>query len=155
MSSKLGVLLGVCLTALPLYARDTSGRHDALARSQKILTDAMKANAVRSRVAAENMANSKSADYVPKSIHMGVSHDRASNTTSVQVKKIIRDPKRMERQYDPSHPMADAKGMVNMPKLDPLMTMMDMQNAKLDTERAMKSYQMTTDMRHRTIKMIN
>ncbi len=130
-------------------------KNDALARSQRILTDAMKANNVRMRVAAENMANSKTADYVPKSVEMRAQRDRRTNTTSVKVRNIVRDKNKMIKVHDPSHPKADAQGMLNMPKINPLMTMMDMQRAKGDSERAMKSYQMTTDMRHRTIKLMN
>ena len=130
-------------------------KNDALARSQRVLTSAMKANNIRMRVAAENMANNKTADYVPKSVEVRSQHNRKTNTTDVKVRKISRDKKKMIKTYDPTHPKADRQGMVNMPKIDPLLTMMDMQRAKLDNERAMKSYQMTTDMRHRTIKMMN
>ena len=132
-----------------------ASKNDALSRSQKVLTTAMKANNIRMRVAAENMANSKTADYVPKSVEVRSKHDRKTNTTSVEVRNINRDKNKLVPTYDPSHPKADAKGMVNMPKIDPLLTMMNMQRARLDNERAMKSYQMTTDMRHRTIKMMN
>jgi len=73
----------------------------------------------------------------------------------VAVKSITQDKNQMIEVYDPTHPRADAQGRVNMPKLDPLMTMMDMHQAKLENERAMKSYQMTTDMRQRTLQMMN
>lgn len=130
-------------------------KNDALENSQHILADAMKANNIRMRVAAENMANNKTVDYVPKAVEMREKRDRRYKINTVKVHDITRDKNKMSKIYNPSHPKADADGMVNMPKVDPLLTMMDMQRAKLDNERAMKSYQMTTDMRHRTIKMIN
>ena len=137
-----------------LAVNNAVNKKDVLARSQRILTAAMKANNIRMRVAAENMANNKTADYVPKSVEVRSKHDRKTNATTVQVRNITRDKTKMVKTYDPTHPKADAEGMVNMPKIDPLLTMMDMQRARLDNERAMKSYQMTTEMRHRTIKMM-
>lgn len=133
----------------------TSASHDTLGRAQRTLTDAMKANNIRLRVASENMANNKTADYVPKKIEMKAKKDSKTKSTSVAVKSITQDKNQMMKVYDPTHPKADAQGHVNMPKLDPLMTMMDMHQAKLENERAMKSYQMTTDMRQRTLQMMN
>ncbi len=151
LSSFLFLTLG---TFSALYAKSTPS-HDTLARAQRTLTDAMKANNIRLRVASENMAGSKTADYVPKNVQMKTTRDPRTKSTSVAVKKITQDKSKMIKKYDPSHPKADAQGNVNMPKLDPLMTMMDMHQAKLDNERAMKSYQMTTDMRQRTLQMMN
>ena len=137
-----------------LYAKASTSQ-DTLARAQRTLSDAMKANNVRLRVASENMANNKTADYAPKKIEMKTKKDPKTKAVSVAVKSIIQDKNQMMKVYDPTHPKADGQGRVNMPKLDPLMTMMDMHQAKLDNERAMKSYQMTTDMRQRTLQMMN
>lgn len=136
------------------YAKPPANQ-DTLGRAQRTLTDAMKANNIRLRVASENMANNKTADYVPKKIEMRAKKDPKTKSTSVAVKSITQDKTQMMKVYDPTHPRADAQGHVNMPKLDPLMTMMDMHQAKLENERAMKSYQMTTDMRQRTLQMMN
>lgn len=123
--------------------------NDTLARAQRILTDAMKANNIRQRVASENMANNQTPDYIPKDVEMQTKGD------TVSIKKITRDRRKMTKKYDPTHPKADAQGNINMPKLDPLIVMMDMHHIKLENERAMKSYQMTTDMRQRTLQMMN
>ncbi len=138
-----------------VFARMESRNRDALSGSQRTLTDAIKTNNVRMRVAAENMANSQSAGYVPKKVYVQAKRNRKTNGTTVQVKKISRDKSLISKKLDPTHPKADANGMVEMPNISPLMTMMDMQRAKLESEHAMKSYQMTTDMRHATLKMMN
>lgn len=154
-TSRLFLFLTLIVSsASNLYAK-TSTSNDTLGRAQRILTDAMKANNIRLRVASENMANSKTADYVPKKIEMKLKKDSKSASTSVSVKRIRQDNSQMVKVYDPTHPKADARGNVNMPKLDPLMVMMNMHEAKLENERAMKSYQMTTDMRQRTLQMMN
>lgn len=127
---------------------------DSLARTQKTLTTALKAQNTKTRVASENMANSGSADYVPKTVYVGSKHNRKTNSTDVKVKNIQRDPNKVKKVFDPNHPKADADGMVTMPNTDPLMNYMDLQKAKLDTQHIQKSYQLTTEMRHQTIKMI-
>lgn len=130
-------------------------KNDVLAQSHKTLTSALQANKVRMRVAAENMANSQSPEYVPKNVEVRASTDRKNKATVVKVERITRNPEKMKMVYDPTHPKANAEGLVNMPNVDPLITLMDMQRAKLENEHVMKSYQMTTDMRHSTLKMMN
>lgn len=132
----------------------TTNKKDSLARSQKTLMTALKAQNTKTRVAAENMANSNSADYVPKTVYVGSKHNRKDDTTYVNVKNIQRDQKKVKKVFDPNHPKSDANGMVSMPDTDPLMNYMDLQKAKLDTQHIQKSYQLTTEMRHQTIKMI-
>lgn len=151
-----GICVGLSVGAMLnlVQAKPPSTDKDGLAQTQKILADSMAANNIRLRVAAENMANHKTADYAPRSVEVKTKNDRKAKTKTVQVNKVIEDSSKMTKVYDPTHPKADADGMVNMPKLDPLLTMMDMQKAKLDSERAMKAMQMTTDMRHRTISMM-
>jgi len=73
-----------------LYAKSTSN-NDTLARAQRTLTDAMKANNIRLRVASENMANNKTADYIPKQIEMKAKKDPKTKSTSVAVKSITQD----------------------------------------------------------------
>ena len=134
--------------------KQQSNSQDALKNSQTIITKALNANNIRMRVAAENMANSSSAGYVPKVVEMRVIQ-KSNQPSNVEVKQVRRDPTQVIKVYDPHHPQADGEGMVLMPKVDPLMMMMDVNKARLDNERMMKTYQMTSDMRHRTIKMMN
>ena len=70
-----------------------------MARSQKTLMTALKAQNTKTRVAAENMANSSSADYVPKTVYIGSRHNRKSNTTDVNVKNIKRDQKKVKKVF--------------------------------------------------------
>lgn len=122
---------------------------------QQSASDAMRVNAMRMKVGAENMAGSQASDYVPKEVPVIVRKDRKSGINRVIAQKPIQDPRRRKNVYDPSHPMADAHGMVSMPDVDPLVTVMNLQEARIANERAMKVYQMATDQRHRTLSMIN
>jgi flagellar basal-body rod protein FlgC len=155
---KAGLILslmgGITQAAAQLPLKSQATNQDALKNSQTIIRKALNANNIRMRVAAENMANSSSAGYVPKVVEMRVMQ-KSNQPSNVEVKQIRRDPNKVHKVYDPHHPQADADGMVLMPKVDPLMMMMDVNKARLDNERMMKTYQMASDMRHRIIKMMN
>lgn len=131
------------------------GAEDPLKSAQQIASHSLEANGIRMRVAAENMANSRSANYEPKSVIVVPQVDRKTKVSSVKVQKITQDPKKQKRIYEPTHPQADEDGYVNMPDEDPLISMMNMQQARFDSERAMKAYEAATDQRQRIIKMMN
>lgn len=136
-----------------LWAKNN--RHDTLVRTQKTLSRSLAAQKVRTRVAAENMANSSSPNYIPKEVRLQAKQDHKNNTTDVKVHSIYRNKKKTKQVYDPQHPQADETGMLTMPDNDPLLNYMDLQQAKIVTELMQKSYQLTTEMRHHTLKMMN
>ena len=147
----------VCTACLfyPLSGNAGSNSKDPLARTQKMLSKSLAAQNIRSRVAAENMANGDSAGYIPKEVRLKSKYDKKSKTTNVHVQNIVKNQDKTKLVHDPSHPKADENGMVLMPSTDPLMNYMDLQKAKMDTEHIQKGYQLTTEMRHHTIKMMN
>jgi len=53
----------------------------------------------------------------------------ANSGGQVQVARIIDDPSPLPKVYLPGHPNADAKGMVQMPNVNPLDEMVDMMTA--------------------------
>ena len=120
-----------------------------LAQVQRQATAAMRANSLRMRISAENMANAKSPDYTPKAVVVG------KGKNGVVVKDVIQQKNKTRQVFDPNHPQADTQGMVTLPDIDPLITLMDLQQTRLDNERVMKVYQMATDQRHRILSMMN
>ncbi len=130
-------------------------KRDVLARTQQTLSRSLAAQDVRTRVAAENMANAESPGYIPKEVHLGSKHDRKTNATDVHVKNIAQNRDKVKKVYNPNHPKADETGNVTMPDTDPLINYMDLQKARIDAKHIQKSYQLTTEMRHSTLKMMN
>lgn len=150
-------LLGiwVFINFIFLHNLEARNQQDVLAKTQKTLTKSLEAQNVRTRVAAENMANSASPGYIPKQVQLNSRYNRKTQTTDVNVKSIVQNPDRVRKVYDPNHPQADETGMVTMPDTDPLLNYMDLQKARIDTKHIQKSYQLTTEMRHQTLKMMN
>lgn len=122
---------------------------------QKITANAMQANGNRMKNEAENMAGSKVPGYIPKRLPITIKRDRKAGVDQVITKNAVRDTARTKVVYDPYHPQADAQGMVTYPDVDPMVSLMNLQETKADNERAMKAYQMATDQRHRILSMIN
>ena len=148
-------LMMAILVPQQAYSANGSGKVDNLKSAQKTIADSLTVNQIRMRVASENMANHKTPNYKPKTVKVRTTNNRKNDTTSIKVKSIERENNKVKYVYDPGHPAADERGMIEMPKLDPLMIMMDMHQSRLDNERAIKTYKMTTDMRHKTLKMLN
>jgi flagellar basal-body rod protein FlgC len=142
-------------TGITLLNTEVVYSHDALVKTQKIASDAIRVYNDRLRVAAENSANAESADYAPKSIYIASKRDRKQDIDTVEVKEIKKNPNKMRKEYNPLHPGADAQGYVNLPDVSPLTEMVNLQQAKLDIERSMKVYEIATDLRYKMIGMMH
>ncbi|MBX9697320.1 MAG: hypothetical protein K2X53_04460 [Alphaproteobacteria bacterium] len=128
---------------------------DSLNNIQKMMASSMEANSKRLRVAAENMANAKSADYTPKSIEFKTRVDPRTKENTLVVKRVYEDQKLMKDEYNPNHPQANESGYVRMPDIDPLTEMMNIEQTRRDYSMAMKVHEVVTDIQHKTIKLIN
>ena len=128
---------------------------DILVQVQKGASAALIAHNTRMRVASENMANAQSVSYVPKTIYMQAVRDRKNGINKVDVKTITKDPKQVKQEYQPHHPEANAEGYVILPDVNPIVEMMNLQQAKHDIERSMKVYEIASDLRYKMIGMIS
>ena len=127
---------------------------DRLNNVLKIASNSMENNQVRMRISAENMANAKSPNYVPQSVEFKSALNRKEGVSLLEVKKIHQHHERMEQSHDPSHPSADENGMVTLPTIDPLTSLMDIQECKHAHERALKVYEVATSIRQKQIQMM-
>ncbi len=138
------------LNNFPAFARQ-----DDLIKTQRIIADSLIVDNARMRVSAENSANSKSANFEPKAVYVQSKKDRKHGVDTVEVKKIKKDAKKVRKEYDPTHPQANAEGYVNMPDISPITEMANLQQAKIDIERSMKVYEVVTDLRYKKIGMMS
>ncbi len=95
---------------------------------------AMSAQAQRLNTTASNLANVDSVTspsgeaYRAKSV-VFESVPTASGATGVRVKEVVEDASPLKQVYDPKHPMADDKGYVSMPNVNPVDEMVNMLSA--------------------------
>lgn len=123
-------------------------------KSLLVAASGLKAQSGRMRVIAENIANAdsapatKGAEPYRRKIPSFVSHlDRETGASVVEAGRIARDRSAFRTKHDPGNPVADAKGDVQMPNVNPLIENMDMREAQ-------RSYEANLNMVTGTRKMI-
>ncbi len=134
---------------------------DPLAASLKIAGSGMEAQATRLRVVSENIANVRTTGDTPgadpyrrKTITFGAELDRASDLTTVGVKKLGVDKSDFTKEYDPGNPAADKNGIVKMPNVNMLVEMADMREANRSYEANLQSIKQARDLISQTIDLL-
>lgn len=104
----------------------------------------MSAQSKRLNVVASNLANADSVTssdgqpYRAKQVVFSAVPTTSDSSTGVQVSQVIDDPNPPQLVYKPQHPLADAKGYVAMPNVNPVDEMVNMISAS-------RSYQTNVD----------
>ncbi|OIR15930.1 flagellar basal-body rod protein FlgC [mine drainage metagenome] len=110
-----------------------------------IAGSAMTAQSQRLNVVASNLANVDSATgpdgkpYRAKQVVFSTVPTAGQPGEGVKVAAVVEDNSPMKMVYDPKHPMADAKGYVTMPNVNPVDEMVNMISAS-------RSYQNNVDV---------
>ncbi len=132
-----------------------------LVSALKISAAGMRAQGVRMRVIAENLANSDSlpeapgdAPYRRKVVTFENALDRVLGINRVRVKNVGVDRSDFQKRYDPGHPAADADGYVLAPNVKGLVEVMDMRQAQRSYEANLSVIEMTRRMLQRTLDVL-
>ncbi|KQQ33445.1 flagellar basal-body rod protein FlgC [Duganella sp. Leaf126] len=116
---------------------------------------AMSAQAQRLNVTASNLANADSTTSATGEAYRArqvvfeatpPTNDGAS--TGVRVKQVVEDQSPMKMKYDPQNPLADDKGYVTMPNVNPVDEMVNMLSAS-------RSYQNNVEVMNAAKSMLN
>jgi flagellar basal-body rod protein FlgC len=102
-----------------------------------IAASALTAQSMRLNAVASNLANADSAHastgegYKAKQVvfQAVAMNQSAPWAKGVRMKEVIEDPSPPRMVYDPKHPLADAKGYVTYPNVDPVEEMVNMISA--------------------------
>ncbi|MBP2844134.1 flagellar basal body rod protein FlgC [Dickeya oryzae] len=114
---------------------------------------ALSAQSQRLNVSASNLANADSVTgpdgqpYRAKQVVFEVDAAPGQATGGVKVAKVIEDPSPEKLVYQPGNPLADAKGYVRMPNVDPV-------NEMVNTISASRSYQANVEVLNTTKSMM-
>jgi flagellar basal-body rod protein FlgC len=132
-----------------------------LDRSMTIAASGMRAQAIRLRIVAENLANRDSTAETPggepyrrRVVTFTERLDRATDTRTVRASRIGTDRGEFERRYDPGHPAADARGYVLLPNVNSIIEMMDMQEAQRSYSANLGVLTTSREMLMRTIESL-
>ncbi|WP_333571473.1 flagellar basal body rod protein FlgC [Sphingomonas sp.] len=121
----------------------------------------LRAQSLRMRTIAENLANQDSVADTPggnpyrrKVISFQAAVDRASGATGVKVKSIQADQSDFVKVYQPGHPAADAQGYVMRPNVNGLIETADMKAAQRSYEANLNAIEAAKSLTMRTIDLL-
>lgn len=121
----------------------------------------LRAQALRMRVIAENLANSDSLGrtagsdpYRRRVATFRSAVDRASGATQVAVRSIVGDKAAFSRVYDPGNPAADTAGYVRRPNVNGLIETADMKAAQRSYEANLNAIEAARSMTMRTVDLL-
>lgn len=127
-----------------------------------ISSSGMRAQSERTRIIAENVANSDNTPqrpgeepYARKTITFKNILDKEIGGEKVEVAKIGRDTKTpFVTKYMPGHPAANAAGYVQTPNVNTLIEMTDAREAQRSYEANLGLFTQSRDMSQRLIDML-
>ena len=144
---------------------------NSLFTSMKIAASGMSAQRTRVDVVSENIANAEStrtSSGGPYRRRMVVLQTQPANPSfkdvfssqqggqdaSVKVQSIVQDPSPFRQVYDPSHPDANAKGIVSYPNVNPVQEMADLTGASRGYESDVSVLQASKRMFMKTLDLL-
>ena len=132
-----------------------------LSISADIANSGMKAQAERLPVISENMANADSvgatkdgAPYERQVVTFKEHIDKETGAKLVKVDKVIKDKSDFIMKYEPNNPLADERGYVATPNVNPLIELMDMKEAQRSYEANMSMLKTSREMNSKILDLI-
>ncbi len=130
-------------------------------QSLMISAAGLRAQSVRMRVIAENMANQNSIaaeanqdPYRRKTILFKNVLDRELGVDVVKVDRISFDKSEFGQKYDPGHPAANAEGYVTTTNVSGIVENMDLRQAQRTYESNLNAIEAAKNMMTRTVELL-
>lgn len=134
---------------------------DHLRASMEIASSGLKAQNVRVKAIAENIANASTVPSSPESMPYQRNQvkfksvlDKTLNAQLITATKQSGKGEEYRLVYEPSNPVADANGYVRMPKINTLLEMADLKEAQVSREANLTAFEMARDMVKREIDIL-
>ena len=134
---------------------------DDLLKTFQISASGLKAQSTRLRIISENVANADSLPqqlgdepYRRKLVTFRNELDKRIGLDTVRVDKIRPDDSEFKKQFNPSHPAADADGYVLTPNVNTLIEMSDMREAQRSYQANLKVLETTRSLAGRTLDLL-
>ena len=115
-----------------------------------IASSGLKAQSARLRHVSENIANADTPGYHRKIVSFDLSRD----TGEVALGRLSLDQSQLREIYDPSHPLADAKGNYDSSNVDLIIEIADAREAQRSYEANLKMLDQTRQMSSSLIELL-
>ncbi|MCA0995421.1 flagellar basal body rod protein FlgC [Alloyangia pacifica] len=118
----------------------------AFADALSATSSGLKAQSLRLRTLAENIANVDTPGYRRKSVPFEAKDAAQSDLTLVSPGKVTLDQSERAQIYDPAHPLADATGHYQGSNVDLLIEVADAREAQRSYEANLRMFEQTRQM---------
>lgn len=119
---------------------------DSFTQAMSAAASGMNAQGFRMRIVSENIANVETPGYQRKLTSFGNVFDREAGVSKVQVGRVTLDGAPLEERFNPSHPMADEAGYVEMSNVNMMMELADAREASRSYEANLATFQQARQM---------
>jgi flagellar basal-body rod protein FlgC len=133
---------------------------DPLTVSSAIAASGLKAQSLRFRIVAENLANAEATGQTPgsdpyrrKTVSFAAALD-STGAALVEVKRVGADPKPFRLEHRPGDPAANAAGIVKMPNVNPILEMADLKEANRSYEANLQVIKQAREMVSMTLDLL-
>jgi flagellar basal-body rod protein FlgC len=120
----------------------------------------MRAQTMRMRLSAENIANSGVTAETPggdpyrRRVPIFQARELDGGGMGVKIKGAYEDQSQFRVQFNPSHPAADADGYIKLPNVDSLVEMMDLREASRAYEANLNMVDTARQLTSRTLELL-
>lgn len=132
-----------------------------LQRSMAISASGLKAQSLRMRLVAENLANQDSVapepggqPYQRKVVVFRDVLDKKLGAQVVKIDRVVVDQSPFKQEYMPGHPAADARGYVMKPNVNGIIEASDMKEAQRSYEANLNAIESAKNLTMRTIDLL-
>lgn len=132
-----------------------------LIKAIKASAAGLRAQGVRIRITAENLANGHSMPSGPgqdpyrrKLLTFKSELDKANGVEVVKVGRVLTDKAEFAKRYDPGHPSADGEGYVKLPNVNALIEMTDLREGQRSYEANLGAIDAAKGMVSRTLEIL-
>jgi flagellar basal-body rod protein FlgC len=132
-----------------------------LAQAMASAASGMRAESMRSRIVAENLANANSTatgpngdPYQRKVMTFAQAVDQTTGAGVVKPGRTVLDDSPFRTEYDPSHPAADATGYVKLPNVSELVEEADGREAQRSYEANLATMNQARSMFTKTLDIL-
>lgn len=119
---------------------------DPLSQTMNAASSGMRAQAERLSVASENLSNADTHGYKRKMMSFSQQLDMATGVNTVQADRPTLDQSRGDMMHDPSHPLANEQGFVELSNVDMMVEMADAREAGRSFEANLTTFRQAGEM---------
>ena len=127
----------------------------SLSETMTAAASGMRAQSLRLRLAAENIANADTPGYRRKTVDFRAVHDRQDGAAvGVRTGSVRLDPTPPERRYQPGHPLADAQGYVAGSNVNLVIEIADSREAQRSWEANLRLFDQARQMAQGALELL-